>query len=120
VSDDDMDAMMAAGLLDTVRKCAHKVFGETQVYPCDDVKRMADRIEALERERDALFRRATLAEEWRDHDRNRALSARREALEEAARVADRLVDCDSRMMHGAGMIIASTQIAHAIRALKER
>lgn len=35
----------------------------------------ADRIEALIAERDALFRRATLAEEWRDHDKTRAEAA---------------------------------------------
>jgi hypothetical protein len=48
------------------------------------------------------------------------LRVRREALEEAAKVADRLVDCDSRIMHGAGVVIASSQIAAAIRALKEK
>ena len=35
----------------------------------------ADRIEAMIAERDALFRRATLAEEWRDHDKTRAEEA---------------------------------------------
>ena len=35
----------------------------------------ADRIEAMIAERDALFRRATLAEEWRDHDKTRAEAA---------------------------------------------
>lgn len=36
-----MDAMMAAGLLDTVRRCALDLYGENQTYPCDDVKRLA-------------------------------------------------------------------------------
>lgn len=35
----------------------------------------ADRIEELERERDGLFHRATLAEEWREHDKARAEAA---------------------------------------------
>lgn len=43
---------------------------------------LADRIEALVKERNALFRRATLAEEWRDYDKGRAEAA--EAALEAA------------------------------------
>ena len=36
---------------------------------------VADRIEQLEAERDTLFRKAALAEEWRDSDRQRAIDA---------------------------------------------
>src|SRR5690606_9357305 len=39
--DAEVDAMMAAGLLDTVRTLARELYGENQAYPCDDVKRMA-------------------------------------------------------------------------------
>lgn len=42
---DEMDAMMADGLLHTVRECAHRLYGENNIYPCDDVKRMTDEIE---------------------------------------------------------------------------
>jgi RPA family protein len=97
------------------------------------IAEMADRIEELERERWVLELYADLSASKarcealeRERDEEDMLArlvaatriARREALEEAARVADRLVDCDSRMMHGAGMVIAATQIAAAIRALK--
>jgi hypothetical protein len=73
----------------------------------------ADRIEALEREdrKDMLLRHGTwLAEQ--------ISAARREALEEAARVADRVGDVNTTTEYDGGMIIAATQIAHAIRALK--
>ena len=53
----------------------------------------ADRIEALSisnatliAERDALFRRATLAEEWRDHDKTRAEAAEAKLAECEARL----------------------------------
>jgi len=44
---DDMDAMMADGLLRTVRESARLLYGENQVYPCDDVKRMMTDVERL-------------------------------------------------------------------------
>jgi len=44
---DEIDAAMAAGLLDTVRKVARSIFGETCSYPCDDVKRMGSEIAQL-------------------------------------------------------------------------
>lgn len=47
MTDKAMDEMMADGLLSTVREAAHKLYGETQTYPCDDVKRMVDDIEHL-------------------------------------------------------------------------
>ena len=56
------------------------------VVDLDDAAEAADRIEALERERDGLFRRATLAEQWRDHDYDR-VQALEEALREAIRRA---------------------------------
>lgn len=89
-------------------------------YTEDDRKILAaaDRIKELERERDALFRRATLAEEWRDHDRERALSARREALEEAARVVEDTGIKNPTLMVGLGGICCN--IAAAIRALMEK
>ena len=40
----EIDAMMSAGLLSTVRTLARSLYGENQTYPCDDVKRMADDI----------------------------------------------------------------------------
>lgn len=52
-------------------------------------KEAADRIEALVRERNALFLRATLAEEWRDYDKGRAEAA--EAL---------IADCADYMKEG--------------------
>lgn len=44
---DEMDAMMADGLLHTVRECARHLYGENQIYPCDDVKRMMDDVKHL-------------------------------------------------------------------------
>ena len=44
---DDMDAMMADGLLRTVRDVAKLLYGENQTYPCDDVKRMMDDVGRL-------------------------------------------------------------------------
>lgn len=49
-----LDAMMSAGLLDTVRRTAMHLYGETQDYPCDDVKRMGSTIAALQAENDRL------------------------------------------------------------------
>ena len=46
----------------------------------------AARIEALIAERDALFRRATLAEEWRDHDKTRAEEAEAKLAENEVRL----------------------------------
>ena len=54
----------------------------------------ADRIEALIAERDALFRRATLAEEWRDHDKTRAEAA--EAAE--AKLAKAVAELEQMLM----------------------
>lgn len=45
--DDNMDAMMADGLLRTVRDAAKLLYGENQTYPCDDVKRMMDDVGRL-------------------------------------------------------------------------
>lgn len=42
----------------------------------DDDVFAANRIEELVKERDALFHRTTLAEEWRDHDKSRAEAAK--------------------------------------------
>lgn len=44
---DNMDAMMADGLLRTVREAANLLYGENQTYPCDDVKRMKDDVGRL-------------------------------------------------------------------------
>lgn len=49
-----LDAMMSAGLLDTVRRTAMHPYGETQDYPCDDVKRMGSTIAALQAENERL------------------------------------------------------------------
>lgn len=61
---DDMDAMMADGLLRTVRDAAKLLYGENQTYPCDDVKRMMADVErlraALELYRDAVRIDATM------------------------------------------------------------
>ena len=44
---DNMDAMMADGLLHTVRDAAKHLYDENQTYPCDDVKRMMADVERL-------------------------------------------------------------------------
>jgi hypothetical protein len=56
-------------------------------------------VEALRKERDALFRRATLAEEWRDHDKARAEKAEAELAAAQQREAG-LVDA-RRQFHDA-------------------
>lgn len=47
VTDRELNAMMADGLLNTVRDAAKSLYGENQTYPCDDVKRMAAEVERL-------------------------------------------------------------------------
>lgn len=39
-----LDSAMADGLLDTVRRAATELYGATQDYPCDDVKRMMQEV----------------------------------------------------------------------------
>jgi hypothetical protein len=45
----EMDAMMADGLLSTVRELANEMFGGNKTYPCDDVKCLASEIVRLRR-----------------------------------------------------------------------
>ncbi len=55
--DRDMDAMMADGLLSTVREAAQGLYGDVQTYPCDDVKRVASEVDQLRRKRTELLDR---------------------------------------------------------------
>ena len=60
---------------------------QCQCDSMDAVRTVIARIEWLERERDALFRKAALAEEWRDSDRARAEAAEAK-LAEAVKMLD--------------------------------
>ena len=51
----ELTAMMADGLLNTVRDAAKGLYGDNQTYPCDDVKRMADEVGKLRRLRAELL-----------------------------------------------------------------
>ena len=51
-----------------------------------EISELKSSIEALIAERDALFRRATLAEEWRDHDKTRAEAAESKLAENEVRL----------------------------------
>ena len=55
VTDHEMSAMMADGLLNTVRDAAKGLYGVSNIYPCDDVKRMADEVDKLRRLRAELL-----------------------------------------------------------------
>ncbi len=55
VTDRELTAMMADGLLNTVRDAAKGLYGDNQAYPCDDVKRMADEVDKLRRLRAELL-----------------------------------------------------------------
>ena len=55
VTDRELTAMMADGLLNTVRDAAKGLYGDNQAYPCDDVKRMADEVGKLRRLRAELL-----------------------------------------------------------------
>jgi len=55
VTDHELTAMMADGLLNTVRDAAKGLYGDNQTYPCDDVKRMADEVDKLRRLRAELL-----------------------------------------------------------------
>lgn len=66
-----------------------------------EISELKSSIEALIAERDALFRRATLAEEWRDHNKTRAEAAESKLAENEVRLGkavefiegDMLADC---------------------------
>lgn len=66
MSDAEMRAMMADGLLATVRDAAKTLYAKNQTYPCDDVKRMATEVTALRAENARL--RAALEELLDDVD----------------------------------------------------
>lgn len=78
----------------------------------------ADEIERLRAERDAAIREMQASAQQADMMEAREAAARREALEEAAKIALRIeVPTDAGPIDGHARVMASVQIAAAIRAL---